>query len=79
MKDERTKLAKQCEEQNLVLQQRETLHDRSVLQGATGPTEQSHTGEAANRRSVLKTRDLTIGLYNKLMCMMTESLCVSSQ
>lgn len=61
MENERTKLVKQCEEQNLALQQRETLQEGNMLHRATGPTKQSPAGETAYRRLVLK-KELTIGL-----------------
>lgn len=54
MENERTKLVKQCEEQNVVLPPIETSQEGSMRHKATGPAKQSHAGEAAYRRLVLE-------------------------
>ncbi|XP_029690866.1 MORC family CW-type zinc finger protein 3a isoform X2 [Takifugu rubripes] len=55
---ERTKLVKQCEEQNLVLQQREKPPEDALLHGTTGPTIQNYSGnvEATAYKSLISLR-----------------------
>lgn len=63
MENEKTKLVKQCEEQNLVLQN-------------TVPTKLSHAGETAYQRLVFKDEKSDFWPLKKPMCNMTFS-CLS--
>lgn len=74
MENEKTKLVKQCEEHNLVLQQREASQEGTVLHRATVPTTQSHAGEMAYQRLVFKKEKSDYWPLKKPMCNMTSSL-----